>query len=121
MIRNDSTGKVLTSRHRLLRNIFRQAFGLMFRSRLDDEGWVFLLGHASDWPVTNLFVFQSIAVVWLDEARCVLQVRRVAPFRLHVAGASGTRFLIELPPACAQDVSIGDKLSWQPADKEKAI
>lgn len=113
MIRNDTQNIVLAKKARMVRGLFSQAFGLMFRSQLVDEGWVFLLPRKSKWHVTNVFVFQSITVLWLDENKTVLKVSALKPFTPHAGGISNTSFLIELPSSAAQNVAVGDRISWK--------
>ncbi len=103
----------LASRCRVLRRFFAQAFGLMFRKTLQDEGWVFVLPKRGRWDVTNVFVFQTITVLWLDHERTVLKKRLVAPFTPHVFGAKQSSFLIELPACAYESVSVGDVISWK--------
>jgi len=112
VIRNESTSKILVSRARMIRGLFRQGFGLMFRRRLVDEGWVFLLSRPARVAVTNVFVFQTIDVLWLDASKRVLKKVTLPPFRIHSSGIKGTCFLLEMPQNSAQNVSVGDSISW---------
>ena len=115
MIVNERSGAVIASEQRLLTSRFMHAFGLMFRRRLVDAGWVFLFRKTASWPLTNVFVFQRIDALWLDANKQVLQVRTIAPFALHVPGVAGTHFVIELPAGAARraGVRVGDTVSWE--------
>lgn len=111
MIRNVSTGKTLAHSARNITSFVGQAFGLMFRRPLNDEGWVFMFRKQSRWHITNLFVFQTITVLWLDKDWRVLQTRVVKPFTPHVSGAVGTQHVIELPKGAFEHVSVGDQIA----------
>ncbi len=113
MIINKTKNATLTKNTKLITGLFRQAFGLMFRKTLNNTGWVFLLPRKSKWHVTNLFVFQTITVLWLDENKKVLQSRLVKPFTPHIAGIKNTCFLLELPASAFSKVAVGDEIAWK--------
>lgn len=114
MIRDADTKQVLVRSHRVLTRWYQHAFGLMFRKRLVDTGWVFVFPRVRAWDLTNVFVFQAIDAAWLDADKRVLQVRTIKPFALRVPGCAGTRFVVELPAGAARaaDVSVGSRLEW---------
>ncbi len=111
-----TNGLVLAKKQILLTSVFEHATGLMFKRRLNDTGLVFLLGKESYCSVTNLFVFQTIDVLWLDKRRVVIKKKTVKPFTPHVAGCRGTAYLIELAKGAAKQVRIGDKIIWKSKD-----
>lgn len=114
MIRNLDSQTTIASDTKIVSSRLRQAFGLMFRKPLVDEGWVFVFRKAGVWDLTNVFVFQSIDALWLDEHKRVLQICTIAPFRFVVRGVPKTRFVIELPAGAAQesDTRVGHRISW---------
>lgn len=119
MIRVVDTQVVVAARLRVLRRWYQHATGLMFRKRLVDEGWVFVFPRSKRWDLTNLFVFQAIDALWLDEERRVLQVRTIKPFVWRVRGVLGSRYVIELPAgaASAAGVRVGSRLAWSEEQK----
>ena len=117
MILNEYSQEVVVRSHRLLTSPILQGFGLMFRRRLVDEGWVFVFSKTARWDLTNLFVFQSIDAVWLDANQCVLAKKTIKPFALRIRGHAGTRFVLELPAGAASQLPIGARVSWRNTQK----
>ena len=119
MIRDEDSGRLLASAHRLLNSRVAQAFGLMFRWPLRDEGWVFVFSRVDRWDLTNLFVFQSIDALWLDADQRVLQVRTIPPFTPWVRGHPGTAYVIELPAGAARKAQTrpGHRVTWTQPQK----
>lgn len=119
MIRDEDSGRLLASKQRLLRSRLRHALGLMFRWPLHDEGWVFCFSDQGRWDLTNLFVFQSIDALWLDEDKRVLQVRTLLPFTPFVRGHPGSRYVVELPAGAAKRAQTrpGNRLIFSDAQK----
>lgn len=114
MIRDVDSGCVLASKMRVLTRWYQHATGLMFRSRLVNEGWVFVFSRVARWDLTNLFVFQSIDALWLDKDRRVLQVRTIKPFVFRVRGCAGACFVVELPAGAARRAGtvVGHRVEW---------
>lgn len=112
MIQNNTTKETLVTHHKELYGVLEMSFGLMFRKRLHDTGWVFVCPKTSRWDLTNLFVFQSIDVLWLNKDRRVLKKVCMRPFVLFQKGIANTRYIIELPKESAKNVSVGDHITW---------
>jgi uncharacterized membrane protein (UPF0127 family) len=112
MIRNKTQNIQIVSQHKELYGVIEQSLGLMFRKQLKDTGWVFILPYPARWDVTNLFVFQSIDVLWLDVNRKVHQITSMKPFTPAKKGKLDTRYLVELPLGTAESVRIGDVIEW---------
>lgn len=112
MIRDVDANRVLVRSCRLLTRWYEHATGLMFRKRLVDEGFVFVFPRIASWDLTNVFVFQTIDAVWLDEDQRVLQVRTITPFRFVVRGYPRARFVLELPANAATNLPLGNRVEW---------
>ncbi|MFH1591731.1 MAG: DUF192 domain-containing protein [archaeon] len=114
-ITNQRTGKEVCSRSRVLLDAVSQGFGLMFRRRLHDEGWVFSFSSERIVSIHMLFVFFSIDCVWLDKRRKVVDIiKGVRPFSPYVRPKVKSMHLIELPAGTVEKAGIreDDLLSW---------
>lgn len=112
MIRNQTQQTILANNHKELYGVIEQSFGLMFRKKLKDTGWVFICPYPARWDLTNLFVFQTIDVLWLDINRKVHKKATLKPFTFSKKGHKNTRYFIELPAGSAEKVQIGDLITW---------
>lgn len=85
--------------------------GLMFRKRID-YALLFSLGPAR-CLITNLFVFQTIDLIFLDQEKRVTAIRRAfKPFTPFHRSPRGTTWLLETAPNAAPDLSIGAQLEF---------
>ena len=110
------------TRHVLLNNVvwcdsfFSRLRGLMFRRALgESEGIVLVETHESrlDTSIHMLFMFFSIAVVWLDCKFRVVDVCLAKPWRLFYAPRTPAQYVIESSPVLLGKISIGDELIFE--------
>ena len=111
---NKTKKTVLARKKRLLTRILQHAFGLMGRKKLDDEGWIFIMKYTSNWHITNLFVFQTIDVLWLDANKTVLQTATIPAWKAHQKGIAETAYVIELPQETLtrSNTEVDDVIDW---------
>lgn len=112
MLRHKETGTVLARNLVYAKNIFKQGTGLMFRRKLQDTAWIFPWKMNLRPDITNLFVFQTIDIAWLNHDGVVIQKKTVRPFELHVRGPKNCASFIELPEGALKKVKRGDSLVW---------
>jgi uncharacterized membrane protein (UPF0127 family) len=100
---------LLFDRVRIADSIWSKSCGLMFRKRMD-YALLFPLGQTR-CLITNLFVFQTIDLVFLNRDKRVIGIRRAfKPFTPFHAPPRQTAWLIETPPAAAPDLHLGAQL-----------
>jgi uncharacterized membrane protein (UPF0127 family) len=90
--------------------------GLMFRRDLpEDEGLLFVYGHESilETSIHMLFMFFSIATVWLDKEGRVVDKVLAKPWRLAYAPHKPAQYFIEARPSLLDRVKIGDRLIFK--------
>ena len=88
----------------------------MFRRVLgENEGIVLVERRESrlDTSINMLFMFFSIAVVWLDSKFRVVDVRLAKPWRLFYASRAPAQYVIEASPSLLEKISIGDELIFE--------
>ena len=88
----------------------------MFRRTLDaDQVLVFCYGRESivETSIHMLFVFFSIAVVWLDAERRVVDQVLAKPFRPYYAPSKPAQYYVEGDPGLLEHVQIGDQLAFE--------
>jgi len=88
----------------------------MFRRVLgENEGIVLVERRESrlDTSIHMLFMFFSIAVVWLDSKFRVVDVRLAKPWRLFYAPRAPAQYVIEASPSLLEKISIGDELIFE--------
>lgn len=111
-----------TTKQVLLNNVawcdsfFSRLRGLMFRRALsENEGIVLVDTHESrlDTSIHMLFMFFSIAVVWLDSKFRVVDVCLARPWRLFYASRAPAQYVIEASPSLLEKISIGDELIFE--------
>lgn len=109
---NATRKTVLAETGRVLRNPLRQAVGTMLR-RLPGS-YVFVFPSPRIVAITNLFVFQSLDLLWLDERGRVLALRqRFPPFALHAMPFVKASTVIELPAGTLKRTRtrVGDRIT----------
>lgn len=113
VIRDADSSQVVLARAWWCTGFWCHLKGLMFRRQLlEDEGLLFVYRHVSviDASIHMLFVFFSIAAVWLDEAGQVVDAKLARPWRPYYAPSKPARYLIEASPALLERVRVGDRL-----------
>lgn len=112
---NARSGEVLAGRVEMCDTFLKRGRGLMLRRRLDqDHVLVFVESRESVQlaAIHMLFVFFSIAVIWLDGDRRVVDSKLARPFRPYYAPARPARYYVEGSPALLGRVRAGDVLTW---------
>jgi uncharacterized membrane protein (UPF0127 family) len=115
VIKNANTGEVVLACAGWCTSFWCHFKGLMLRSHLDeDEGLLFVMGGESivNTTIHMLFMRMSIAVVWLDSNKQVVDKKFAKPWRLAYAPAKAARYFIEAKPSLLDRVQIGDVLSF---------
>lgn len=113
MIRSADTGEVVLARAKWCQNFWCHFKGLMLRRSLpEDEGLLFVFRRASviDTTIHMLFMFFSIAAVWMDNEGRVVDAKLAKPWRLIYAPAKPARYIIEARPVVLDRVKAGDRL-----------
>jgi uncharacterized membrane protein (UPF0127 family) len=94
--RNTTRNTVLAERGVLLRNVFRQAVGTMFHPL--PGCYAFEFATPRQVSITNLFVFQSLDIMWLSASGTVLALREdFKPFTLFTLPNVSASAVLELP------------------------
>jgi len=117
MIKNLATGETLARTIVRCNNFWRRGRGLMFRGRQaveDGQVYLFVEGRegVAQTAIHMFFVFFSIAVVWLDREKRVVDKALARPFRPYYAPRSPAQYYIEGHPSLLDKVSIGDQLEF---------
>ena len=111
---NRTTGAVLATRVVLCDTFWRKFRGLMFRRPLPaDEVYVFVGRRESiaEATIHMFFVFFSIAVIWLDARRQVVDKALAKPFRPLYAPRRPAQYFVEGHPSLLERVQAGDELA----------
>ncbi len=106
--------KIIVSKHTIVKNIFLQAVGLMFHQKINDYALVFSFPSERFIPITNIFVFQTIDLLWLDKNIKVVDIRKdFKPFTLNAVNKHKAKYVVELPEGTVKKkrVKKGDILS----------
>ena len=114
---NISKGFVIEDKVRIAKSFFSQLRGLMFVGKKSfDYALVFPLPAKSviGASIHCLFVFFPIDVIYLDENKKVVDVKRnVPPFALYRQPARPAKYFIEVNSGKAGRTTAGDRLEWQ--------
>jgi uncharacterized membrane protein (UPF0127 family) len=112
---NQTTGVSLARRVTTCDTFGRRLRGLMFRRQLSaDEAYLFVFRNESvvEASVHTLFVFFSIALLWLDAERRVIDVRLAKPFRPYFAPRQAAQYLVEGTPGLLDLARVGDRVAF---------
>jgi|GEM_PF-2312431 uncharacterized membrane protein (UPF0127 family) len=109
----NNTSVVLFPRVREARGLWQQAVGLMFRRGINYALLFDFKRPARVW-VTNIFVFTTLDLIFLDDEKRVLGiVFSFRPFTLGRVSPPDTRYLIEIPSVLRPlDLNVGDLLRF---------
>jgi uncharacterized membrane protein (UPF0127 family) len=113
VIRHAGTGEIVLARAKWCQNFWCHFKGLMLRRSLpDDEGllFVFRRQNVAETTIHMLFMFFSIAAVWMDNEGVVVDAKLAKPWRPIYAPAKAARYLIEARPVVLSRVKVGDRL-----------
>lgn len=90
-------------------------WGLMGVAELaPDEGLLFVFPSASRWgsAIHMLGMRFDLAVVWLDPARRVVDVRLARRWRFWCVPVAPARYVLELPSHWVEAFHPGDEVTW---------
>ncbi len=120
VLRNIETGEVLIPRTRLCISFWCHFKGLQFVRHLpDDQALLFVTGSEgrTHTAIHMLFMFISIAVIWLDASGRVVDKKLAKPWRLSYMPAAPAQYYLEANVELLDRVQIGDKLRFdEPAN-----
>jgi uncharacterized membrane protein (UPF0127 family) len=115
VLRNANTGEPVLARVRLCDTMWTRFRGLQLVRHLPaDQGLLFVTGGESrtHTSIHMLFMFFSIAVVWLDSGGRVVDRRLAKPWRLAYAPQAPAQYFIEANPDLLDRVQVGDILRF---------
>ncbi len=113
-LRNRTRSETLAQRVVRCDTFSKRWRGLMFHRALGkDEVYLFVERRESvaQTAIHMLFVFSSIAVVWLDREMRVVDKVLARPFRPYYAPARAAQYYVEGHPSLLERVSMGDVLA----------
>ena len=111
MLVNRTTGEVLATQITHCDTFWSRLRGLMFRRALGPEqAYVFSYRRESiaETAIHMFFVFQEIAVVWLDAQWRVVETARARPFRPYYAPSTAAQYIVEAAPGMLAYAHVGD-------------
>ncbi len=115
VIRDAETGAVVLERARWCSSYWCHLRGLQFvRSLPENEGLFFVtnsMGRVST-AIHMMFMFFSIAVVWLDDKGVVVDKKLAKPWRLSYAPQAPAQYYIEANTSLLERVSVGQRLQF---------
>jgi len=97
-------------------SFFCQFRGLMFRRELAaDEGLLLVQKRENrgEAAIHMLFMFVDLAVVWINAAHQVVDVRHARRWRLIYTPKSPAKYVLELPAQRLAEFQIGDQLQFE--------
>ena len=92
-----------------------QLRGLMFRRALEPDEGLLLVGkreNRSESAIHMLFMFIDLAVVWINTAHQVVDVKYARRWRLMYAPQFPAKYVLELPADRFEEFQIGDQLKF---------
>lgn len=99
-------------------SLFCRLRGLMFRRHLNsDEGILLVSGHDSilDSTIHMLFCFTDLAVVWINAAQQVVDVRLARKWAPMYIPRRPARYVLEAHPGRLAEFHIGDRIDLHDA------
>ncbi len=108
---HQDTGQVLVGRVRWCESKLCRLRGFMFRRRLHREE-ALLLVHPKEGILASsihmLFVFTSLAALWINEGGLVTSAQLAKPWRLYYASPEPARYVLEGTPDLLRRIAVGD-------------
>jgi hypothetical protein len=90
--------------------------GLTFKRDLPSDWGLLLVGRQdskSDASIHMLFMMMDLAVVWINSAQRVVDVRRAWRWRSMIIPQAPAKYVLELPVDRFDDFEIGDELHFE--------
>jgi uncharacterized membrane protein (UPF0127 family) len=121
VLRNAETGEILIPRTRVCISFWCHFKGLqMVRSLPSDQALLFVTGSEgrTHTAIHMLFMFISIAVIWMDASGKVVDKRLAKPWRLSYLPAAPAQYFLEANVELFDRVQVGDQLRFdEPATR----
>lgn len=111
MIRNETKNKIVCDDFSMREGLLGQVLGLMFSGH---RNLVFLFKKKRKVDLHNFFVFFPIDVVFLDDKKKVIEVKKAfRPFRIYKSKRKA-QYVLELEEGLVKkgNICIGDQLSF---------
>lgn len=115
VIKNAQTNETVLARAKCCAGFLCHLKGLQFMRTLpEDEGLLFARHSESRLAtaVHTFFMFYSIAVVWLDKDRVVIDQTAAKPWRPVCMPKSPAMYVLEAHPSLLNRVKTGDELKF---------
>lgn len=109
------TGQVLIESARWCESRFCRLMGLQFRRNLKSGEALILVMPRESISLTSihmLFVFFSIAAVWVNDKGQVTSTQLAKPWRPYYASPAPARYVIETTPDFLDQISVGDEVDF---------
>ena len=118
VLRNLDTGEIVLERARWCSSYWCHLRGLQFVTHLpENEGLLFVSSYEGrvHTAIHMMFMFFSIAVVWLDQSGAVVDKKLAKPWRLSYTPKEPAQYFIEANPSLLDRVEIGTRLGFDEA------
>ena len=110
------SGNPICNKLRFAKGIFGKLKGLMLE-RKESFDYCLLFDFGSEErigaSIHMMFVFFPIYAVYLDSNKKVVDTAILQPFALNYTPKAPARYLIEMPIAFSEKVSLGNELDWK--------
>jgi uncharacterized protein len=109
MIRNKTKRFVIIEKTRFCRSFLSKGIGLTLHKK-PDYGLVFVFGKPSRVSLTMFLVFFPIDVLYLDEKRRVVEIKKgFLPFTNYTP-RNKAQYIVEFPVGHIKNTGIGDSI-----------
>lgn len=94
--------------------MFCKAVGLMFTLPKKEFGLIFEFSQEKIIPLTMLFVFYRIDVLWLDKSKRIVEMRTLLPFMPNYIPQKKAQYVIELPNGTIKktNMKLNDRIEF---------
>lgn len=110
---HQDSDRVLVERARWCESRLCRLRGFMFRRRLLPEE-ALLLVHPEEGILASsihmLFVFTSLAALWINERGLVTSAQLAKPWRPYYASPEPARYVLEGTPDLLERIAVGDRV-----------
>lgn len=114
-IRDADTNAVILERVRWCSSFWCHFRGLQFvRNLPENEGLLFVTNYEgrTHTAIHMLFMFFSIAVVWVDKTGVVVDSKLARPWRLSYIAQAPAQYYVEANPSLLDRVHVGQRLRF---------
>ncbi len=108
--------QIVISRVRGCSSVFCKLRGLTFRRQVTKKDALILVEASDSTSASSIhmmFVFCSIAAIWIDSAGTVVDCRLAKPFRPIYVPRAPAQYILEGPPAFLDIFQPGDKVEFE--------